>query len=190
MDSLTLPVTAAAAGWCAECIIISTSSGFRWLSVIAIEEASKAAGMWSSVCMWAGIAGELSGSCTLLSKIWLDAGECRPGEDERTRRGDAAMPAGYILGLPRGERPRGDVVRGGEGRRAGADVGDIVLLLLLMLAKGGVVVSRARASASFWFKLRILRFPLSKMPGCSPEMLASLVASGGMMRGYVGGFVL
>lgn len=75
--------TVAAAGWCAECVTISTFSGLRWSSVMASADASSAGGIMSSVLTWLGIAGDGSGSCTLRSKICEDAGECRPGDEVR-----------------------------------------------------------------------------------------------------------
>jgi hypothetical protein len=69
-----LPATATAAGWCAVCVMISTSSGLRCVSVMAKDVASSAGGMWSSVLMCAGTSAEGSGSCTLRSKMSDDAG--------------------------------------------------------------------------------------------------------------------
>ena len=80
-------------------VTISTSSAFRFELVIASAEASSAAGMWSSVKTWLGIcAGESSfcnvdigtGSCTLRSKISLEAGLCRRGELDRSLEGEGA----------------------------------------------------------------------------------------------------
>lgn len=132
---------------------------------MASDDASRAAGMWSSVLMCAGIAGDGSGSCTLRSNICDEAGECRPGEDERLMRrlGEALMPAGYMRGLLRGERRSdgGDVVRGGDGSSVGAPVGDIL--------------SACCESPSFFFpRPSSLRLPFARSPDCSsPTLLSS-----------------
>jgi hypothetical protein len=109
--------TATAAGWCAECVTISTSSGLRWSSVMASDVASSAGGIWSSVLMCAGTSADGSGSCTLRSKMSDDAGLCRPGEGMR-RLGD--VPIGSMRGLPRGDARRSGGDMGGEGSSAGA----------------------------------------------------------------------
>ena len=53
---------------------------------MAIEEASRTGGMWFSVVMWEGMAGEAvvarPSSWTLRSKIWEEAGEMGRGEEE------------------------------------------------------------------------------------------------------------
>lgn len=64
---------------------ISTESGSNLLFVIASEEASRTGGIWFSVWMCDGIAGELGGkvlSCTSRSKIWEPAGDTTRGEEE------------------------------------------------------------------------------------------------------------
>ena len=136
---------------------------------MASDDASRAAGMWSSVLMCAGIAGDGSGSCTLRSNICDEAGECRPGEAERLirRLGEAPMPAGYMRGLPRGERRSdgGEVVRGGDGSSVGAPpVGDMGL-------------SACCGSPSFFFpRPSSFRLPFARNPDCSSPTLPSSTA--------------
>ena len=89
----------APAGWWEVAVTISTSSALRFELVIASADASRAAGMWSSVRTWLGMcAGESSfcrvamgmGSCTLRSKISVEAGLWRRGELDRSLEGDEA----------------------------------------------------------------------------------------------------
>ena len=93
------PVTVRAAGWCAACMTISTLSGSRWLSVMATDEASRTEGMWFSVVMCAGMAGEAEAyrpsSCTLRSKICEDAGDPIRGEEGIMRLGDVGAIDGF-----------------------------------------------------------------------------------------------
>lgn len=89
------------AGWWEAEVTISTSSGSSSSLVMACADASRAGGIWSSVMTCVGICAGLNspcrvemgiGSCTLRSKISLEAGLCNRGELERKRDGDAAMP--------------------------------------------------------------------------------------------------
>jgi hypothetical protein len=65
---------------------ISTVSGSSLLFVIASEEASSTGGIWFSVWMCDGIAGEFGTgtelSCTSRSNICDPAGDAMRGEDE------------------------------------------------------------------------------------------------------------
>lgn len=94
------------AGWCVACITISTSEGFRRLSVMAREDASSTAGMWSSVWMCDGMASESSAvivlSWTSRSKIWDVAGERWRGDAERRAARLGEPEKGLLLrrGLP------------------------------------------------------------------------------------------
>lgn len=90
------------AGWWEADVTISTSSALRSSLVMACAEASRAGGMWSSVMTWVGMCSSVcslcnveicTGSCTLRSKISLEAGECSLGELERIFEGDAATAA-------------------------------------------------------------------------------------------------
>jgi hypothetical protein len=53
-----VPGTTAEAGWCEECVTISTLSGSKLLLVIASDASSRTGGMWFSVWMWLGMAGD------------------------------------------------------------------------------------------------------------------------------------
>lgn len=136
--------------------------------------------MWSSVLMCAGIAVESSGSCTLRSKMAEDAGECRPGDAERCilrRFGDAPMPTGRIRGEPRGEARWS--VKGGEGSKDGAEVGDIV---------APACSAFPLSCESFLPTPRILRFPLASRLLSSAGLLSRMT---GVADGFVsacGGF--
>ncbi len=75
--------------------------------MIASEEASRTGGIWFSVCIWDGMAGEVGSralSCTSRSNICDPAGEVIRGDEECSRR---PGEEGVILGLSRGA---GDVV--------------------------------------------------------------------------------
>lgn len=74
---------------------------------MASEDASRTGGIWFSVCMCDGMAGEVGRivlSCTSRSNIWDPAGELMRGDGEWSPR---PGEEGTILGLSRGT---GDVV--------------------------------------------------------------------------------
>ena len=83
---------------------------------MAIEEASRTGGIWFSVEICEGIAGEVAigaiSSWTLRSKICDDAGECKRGEDWIPREGEEGIWGEAARATPAaGGEAMGDIER-------------------------------------------------------------------------------
>ena len=98
---------------------------------MATDEASRTEGIWFSVVMCAGMAGEAEAykpsSCTLRSKICEDAGDPIRGEEGMTRLGDV----GAIDGFQEAELMEGSI---------GGCIGAVVVILATGETFSAVVV--------------------------------------------------